>query len=759
MALAQVTIVDNTIVVSAGGSEQLEAYVDAAAAFSNQAQAAAEASGVTYKFYDTKAAATADLASIPANAVIEVFVDESQSNNRTRYRKESGVLVFKVATLDADLQAIANLTSAANKVPYATGSGTWALADLTSFARTLLATASNSAFLTALGQIASTAINFVQTGTGGITATLAAWILGRPVYAESFGAVGDGSTDDTTAIQNALTFSRNVILRSTSGYKITSALTLLDNQSVTLAPGVVLRQYTAGTPVFTATSKTNVWINLNGGTIYGPGGYSSGWTNNGNAGHRGIRFLGCTYSGVTGPGSVVNFGNAQIDFTGGSNLSVIGKIYLIGTNAYGGTIATGGNFQQGVFITNDTTYGTASYILLDGLDVSNTAQGVLIEAQVGVTAPTGPRMISNCDFHDIPGQHAIYNQDSFLSVSNVSGMRLGGSVVKIQSADANRDLTGFTATGIRADTVAVSVFEIATVGTGSLNGLMLSGVGKDVGYGISINGKVSGLRAEVNVKGCGNGLYAFGANMKDCHVHLIAENCTSSGVIVSSTSSVIDIWPTIRNANTASGSGGSGVRVNTASGTINLHSPFCVDSGSTQVYGLFSDTLGSTVNVRGYPTLTNGTDYGVRAVGTINFPANYTVSGTNGQFLGTSLINFENGATFAATSSGSTTVLRSAIPLQVGTFVVEALVVSNKTDDTQQKGTSLKRTFTYDGTTVLAVAATVETVIGASGTFDGTYSLNAGTAGTTGANTWNILVSNTGGGSFDWKMQQNIVYV
>jgi hypothetical protein len=602
-------------------------------------------------------------------------------------------------------------------------------------------------------------IGFIQSGIGAVSETVQTAIRRISVFPEQFGAVGNGSTDDTVAIQAALTANRNVILRSTSGYKITAALTLLDNQSVTLAPGVVLRQYTAGTPVFIATSKTNVWINLNGGTIYGPGGYSSGWTNNGNTGHRGIRFIGCTYSGVSGPGSVVNFGNAQIDFTGGSNLSVVGKVYLIGTNAYGGTIATGGNFQQGVFITNDATYGTASNILLDGLDVSATAQGVLLEAQVGVAAPTGPRMISNCDFHDITGQHAIYNQDSFLSVSNVSGMRLGGSVVKIQSADANRDLTGFTATGIRADTVAVSVFEIATVGTGSLNGLMLSGVGKDVGYGISINGKVSGLRAEVNVKGCGNGLYAFGANMKDTHVHLIAENCTSSGVIVSSTSSTIDIWPTIRNANTASGSGGSGIRVNTASGTINLHSPFCVDSGSTQAYGLFSDTLGSTVNVRGYPTLTDGTDYGVRAVGAINFPANYTVSGTNGQFLGTSLINFDNGATFAATSSGSTTVLRSAIPLQAGTFVVEALVVSNKTDDTQQKGTSLKRTFTYDGTTVLAVAATVETVIGASGTFDGTYSLNAGTAGTTGANTWNILVSNTGGGSFDWKMQQNIVYV
>jgi hypothetical protein len=73
--------------------------------------------------------------------------------------------------LDADLTAIAALTSAADKMPYATGAQAWALTDLTSFARALLATASNSAFLTALGNIAGTFVNFLQAGTGAVTRT------------------------------------------------------------------------------------------------------------------------------------------------------------------------------------------------------------------------------------------------------------------------------------------------------------------------------------------------------------------------------------------------------------------------------------------------------------------------------------------------------------------------------------------------------------------------------------------------------------
>jgi hypothetical protein len=77
-------------------TEELAAIADAAQASRDQAVAAAEAIGPQL-FYDTKADATAALAGIANNAVVEVFADESLTTApRSIYRKVAGALALKV---------------------------------------------------------------------------------------------------------------------------------------------------------------------------------------------------------------------------------------------------------------------------------------------------------------------------------------------------------------------------------------------------------------------------------------------------------------------------------------------------------------------------------------------------------------------------------------------------------------------------------------------------------------------------------------
>ena len=83
-------------------------------------------------------------------------------------------------------------------------------------------------------------VGYLPAGTGAVATTVKA-ALDEVVSVKRFGAVGDGVTDDTAAIQAAITASYGKRLPIPDGtYRLTSGLTVTDAIHLDLAPGAVL---------------------------------------------------------------------------------------------------------------------------------------------------------------------------------------------------------------------------------------------------------------------------------------------------------------------------------------------------------------------------------------------------------------------------------------------------------------------------------------------------------------------------------------
>lgn len=105
-----------------------------------------------------------DLTAIAALTTTSFGRSLLEAANAAALRTLAGTVIgTDVQAYDADLAAIAGLTSAADKLPYFTGSGTAALADLTSAGRALIDDADASAQRTTLGVDA--ALGYVNHGS------------------------------------------------------------------------------------------------------------------------------------------------------------------------------------------------------------------------------------------------------------------------------------------------------------------------------------------------------------------------------------------------------------------------------------------------------------------------------------------------------------------------------------------------------------------------------------------------------------------
>jgi hypothetical protein len=266
--------------------------------------------------------------------------------------------------------------------------------------------------------------------TGTTTLRTVADHLGDVFRPEQFGAVGDGTTDDTAAVQAALDAAGAAggVLELKARYLVSDALTLTSKVRFDIRGPGKITQETADTPIFVFDSCVD-WsisgVHLAGvGTDYVGG--TDMWT--GAPGPSAIYAVDCGRFTIE-KNNLENFGYAGVRLKACSVFSVLDN-WIEGTHAKGTPITAGDVYQFGILLQWDLDEVGCTDFVVRGNTIFNVAIGLRIE-------PSARKMVvAGNVFRDIRGQHAIYSnpQDAVFTGNLVDGVSATVGVgIKCQS--------------------------------------------------------------------------------------------------------------------------------------------------------------------------------------------------------------------------------------------------------------------------------------------------------------------------------------